>query len=267
MCCSRAASCGVLLRRSEAADQIVADPRSEVGVPHGHDDAAVAEPLLDLAHWDPTHDRVGREGVPQHVVVDVAHVERRGDPQSAASSNPVDSASTSTRSTPSRWSRPTRERPSVSNRGSGSSSTMTRPCPTSGLAWVALCGRGVRREQRGSRRWPRCCGIHSTGELGLDNVAEFMATYGQRLPRNLHEIIELTDHLLEVSSINYDPNRLERLSKQTGATFITLVPDSTWHPLDDERRRPQRAVSLSGGMSGLNMHGDQATVLSKAYWS
>jgi hypothetical protein len=69
-----------------------------------------------------------------------------------------------------------------------------------------------------------------------------MATYTQILHRDLEEIVDITDKLLEISDINYDPHKVERLMRQTGFAILTIVPDSSWAVLDDEGRRRQRKV-------------------------
>ena len=69
-----------------------------------------------------------------------------------------------------------------------------------------------------------------------------MMTYTQILHRDLEEIVELTDKLLETSDISYDPYRVERLSRETGFAILAIVPDSSWAVLDDEGRRRQRKV-------------------------
>ena len=69
-----------------------------------------------------------------------------------------------------------------------------------------------------------------------------MATYGRLLLKELNEIVALGDEVLEVSRIRYDPEKVERVSRETGMAIMALVPDSTWEPLDDEGRRRQRAV-------------------------
>lgn len=69
-----------------------------------------------------------------------------------------------------------------------------------------------------------------------------MLTYAQILCRDLEEIVSLLDKLLEVSEIDYDPHKIERLSRSTGMAILAFVPDSSWTSLDDEGRRRQRAV-------------------------
>jgi hypothetical protein len=69
-----------------------------------------------------------------------------------------------------------------------------------------------------------------------------MVTYTQILHRDLEEIIELTDKLMEVSDINYDPYKTERLSRETGFAILSIVPDSSWAVLNDEGRCRQRKV-------------------------
>lgn len=69
-----------------------------------------------------------------------------------------------------------------------------------------------------------------------------MLTYAQILYRDLEEIVSLLDNLLEISEIDYDPHKVERLSRSTGMAILTFVPDSSWKPLDDEGRRRQRTV-------------------------
>jgi hypothetical protein len=70
----------------------------------------------------------------------------------------------------------------------------------------------------------------------------YMLTYAQILNRDLEEIVLLSNRLLEVSAIAYDPHKAERLSRSSGMTIISVFPDSNWEPLDDEGRRRQRDV-------------------------
>jgi hypothetical protein len=69
-----------------------------------------------------------------------------------------------------------------------------------------------------------------------------MVTHTQILHRDLEEIIELTDKLIEISDIHYDPYKVERLSRETGFAILSIVPDSSWDTLNDEGRRRQRKV-------------------------
>lgn len=69
-----------------------------------------------------------------------------------------------------------------------------------------------------------------------------MVTYAQMLRRDLEEIVALSDRLLEVSGINYDPYKVERLSRELGVAIMRIVPDSSWTSLGDEGRRRQRDV-------------------------
>ncbi|MBE9070956.1 hypothetical protein IQ260_30420 [Leptolyngbya cf. ectocarpi LEGE 11479] len=69
-----------------------------------------------------------------------------------------------------------------------------------------------------------------------------MMTYTQLLHRDLKKIVESTDKLIEVSDVNYDPHKVERLSRETGFAILTIVPDSSWATLNDEGRRRQRKV-------------------------
>ena len=69
-----------------------------------------------------------------------------------------------------------------------------------------------------------------------------MVTHAQLLRQGLEEVVALSNRLLEVSSINYDPHKVERLSRQTGVAILAIVPDSCWAPLDDEGRRRQRGA-------------------------
>ncbi len=69
-----------------------------------------------------------------------------------------------------------------------------------------------------------------------------MLTYAQLLRRDLEEIVLLSDRLLDVSAIKHDPDKMRRLSRETGVAILAFVPDSTWEPLDDEGRRRQREV-------------------------
>jgi len=69
-----------------------------------------------------------------------------------------------------------------------------------------------------------------------------MTSYAQQLRRRLEEIVELTERLHEVSEIEYDPHKVERMSRQVGMAILMIVPDSTWCQLDDEGRRRQRDV-------------------------
>lgn len=62
------------------------------------------------------------------------------------------------------------------------------------------------------------------------------------LRHDLEEIVALSDRLLEVSGINYDPDKIKRLFHETGIALLTMVPDSSWIPLNDEGRRRQRDV-------------------------
>lgn len=67
-----------------------------------------------------------------------------------------------------------------------------------------------------------------------------MPTYAQRLWQRLKEIETLTDQLLDVSDIDYDPHKVERMSRELGVAILTVIPDCTWKGLDDEGRRRQR---------------------------
>lgn len=69
-----------------------------------------------------------------------------------------------------------------------------------------------------------------------------MPSYAQHLRRRLEEIVELTDRLHEVSEIEHDPHKVERMSRKTGMAIMMILPDSTWCQLDDEGRRRQREV-------------------------
>jgi PIN domain len=67
-----------------------------------------------------------------------------------------------------------------------------------------------------------------------------MLTYAQILRRDLEEIVSLSDKLLEVSEIDYDPDKVGRLSRSIGAAILAFIPDSSWTLLDDKGRRRQR---------------------------
>ncbi|WP_416674281.1 PIN domain-containing protein [Egbenema bharatensis] len=69
-----------------------------------------------------------------------------------------------------------------------------------------------------------------------------MLTHTQLLHRDLEKIVELTDKLIEISDINYAPDKVERLSRETSVAIMTIVPDSSWAALSDEGRCYQRKV-------------------------
>lgn len=81
-------------------------------------------------------------------------------------------------------------------------------------------------------------------QCGQDRMLRWlqMLTYAQLLRRDLEEIVSLSDRLLEVSAIKYDPDKVGRLSREMGVAILAIVPDATWKPLDDEGRRRQRTV-------------------------
>lgn len=69
-----------------------------------------------------------------------------------------------------------------------------------------------------------------------------MLTYAQILRRDLEEIVSLSDKLIEVSEIIYDPDKVERFARNTGVGILGFFPDSSWTLLDDEGRRRQRVA-------------------------
>jgi hypothetical protein len=69
-----------------------------------------------------------------------------------------------------------------------------------------------------------------------------MPSYGERLRTRLESLVARTDQLLDVSRIDHDPRKVERMSAQLGMAILTLVPDSTWAPLDEVGRRLQREI-------------------------
>ena len=69
-----------------------------------------------------------------------------------------------------------------------------------------------------------------------------MPSYAQRLRQRLEEIVALTERLLDLSGIEYDPDKVERMSRSVGMAIMVLVPDSQWAPLGEEARRRQRAL-------------------------